>query len=88
MPTANAENYVWLGVETFGEVFADSRLEDSMEAAIAWGSPDLINIGGATVLSSMVSLEVERLARSMRHNKSGGRACFLVTSNGRNYSSS
>jgi hypothetical protein len=36
VPTANAENYVWLGVETFGEVFADSRLEDSMEAAIAW----------------------------------------------------
>jgi|SRR5271156_1091148 len=36
------------------------------------GIPDLINIGGATVLSSMVSLEVEGLARSMRHNKSGG----------------
>jgi hypothetical protein len=36
------------------------------------GSPDLINIGGATVLSSMVSLDVEGLARSMRHNKSGG----------------
>lgn len=52
------------------------------------GSPGLTNIGRATVLSSMVSLEVEGLARSMRHNKSGGRACFLAISNGRNYSSS
>lgn len=36
VPTANAENYIWLGVETFGGIFADPRLEDSMEAAIAW----------------------------------------------------
>jgi hypothetical protein len=47
------------------------------------GSTDLINIGGATVLSSMVSLEGEELARSMRQ-----RACFPVISNGRNYGSS
>jgi hypothetical protein len=52
------------------------------------GSPDLINIGGATVLSSMVSLEVEELARSMRQNKSGWRACLPAISNSGNYSSS
>jgi len=31
------------------------------------GSSDLINIGGVAVLSSMVSLEVEGLAKGMRH---------------------
>jgi hypothetical protein len=43
--TANVENYVWLAVETFfqnkcfGKIFADPRLEDNTEVAIAWDPP-------------------------------------------------
>jgi hypothetical protein len=72
VPTANVENYVWLEVETFLQISVSARYLQirgwrKYGSCNRIGSSGLINIGGATVLSSMVSLEVEGLARGMRH---------------------